>query len=702
MEPQKRLFLSYLLYACLGILALTALTAIAYSSRLLERADLFLYDLHFSWRGPQPTSGKTVLVLMDQASAAELQRKKGSWSRKQVAQALGNLCEAGAEAIGLDMVFFAPDHDAREDEALAAAMDQCGNVVLAKFMAEEGKAEVAPLPIFQEAMLGEGFVNMFPDRDGVLRKIPFFSARPGPDGLILSPSFSLEMVRAFLNLDFVLDFKMDYFRLGAPEGKNLVLPYPDLRINFYGGTGAFQRLSFREVVHNQFDKGLVKGKMVLIGSSLATDRDFFLTPFSGDEDAAARYRDKFGEVVDNVTRAKTVGVACHAQAIETMLGGRFIRTLPQRYVLAMILILGILGTGLYAQRPGALGGLLILLTAAAGLIGISHLAFVQRLLWIETAFPITVLALQYLGGIALQRAYGRQKTKLVTGLLGKYVSKDVVTDILKGNVSVSLAGSAREVTVLFSDLRGFTTISEGLTPQETGLLLNTYFDAMIPIVFKHGGTLDKLMGDAVMAFFGAPREMRDHPRRAAEAALEMTRRLSALKRGHREKGMDQLAVGIGLNTGMATVGNLGSQHFMDYTVIGDTVNLGSRLEGLNKVYGTSIIVSESTAQGLDNDFILRELDLVRVKGKEKSVRIFELVGFRDEADKDLLFLTEAFHAGLEQYRRREWKMARETFHRILEGKADDGPSLLYLQRISQLLKNPPGPDWEAVASFATK
>jgi adenylate cyclase len=702
MEPQKRLFRSYLLYACLSTVLLTTLVVIGYSSRLLERADLFLYDLHFSWRGPQPTSGKTVLVLMDQKSATELERRKGSWSRAQVARALENLCRAGAEVIGLDMVFFAPSQEAEEDHALAAAMDRCGNVVLAKFVAEEGKAEVTALPRFQEAMLGEGFINMFPDRDAVLRKIPFFSAKPSPEGVILSPSFSLEMVRAFLNLDFVLDFKKDHFRIGAVEGKNLVLPYPDLRIYFYGGTGAFQRISFSDVVLNRFDAELVKGRIVLVGSSLATDKDFFATPFSGHGGAGEKYREKFGEVVDKDTGAKTVGVACHAQAIETMLNGRFIRVFPGRHVVVMIVVLGILGIGFYAQRPGVLGGLLILLIAAGGLIGISHLVFLHRLLWMEAVPPVTVLAIQYLSGIALQRAYSRQKTKLVTGLFGKYVSRGVVTDILRGNIGVSLAGSSREVTVLFSDLRGFTTLSEGLSPQETGLLLNTYFDAMIPIVFEHEGTLDKLMGDAIMAFFGAPGEVKDHPQKAAETALGMTRRLAELKRGRTEKGIDKLAVGIGLNTGVVTVGNLGSQHFMDYTVIGDAVNLGSRLEGLNKTYGTSIIVSEFTAQGLDGRFVLRELDRVRVKGKGDAVGIFELVGFREELGEERLDLLETFEAGLEHYKKRKWEKARETFRRALDRTPNDGPSILYLERTSRLLEDPPGPDWECVTTFTTK
>jgi adenylate cyclase len=701
MTPQQRIFRTYLVYACITTLLLIGLTAVGYVSRHLEEADLILYDRHFLWRGTQLTSGKTVLVLMDQKSATQLQRRKGDWSRRHMARALDNLCKADVHVIGLDMVFFAPGQEPEADEALAAAMDRCGNVVLANFVAEEGRTAVSALPMFQETMLGEGFINMFPDRDGVLRKTPFLSARPAPDGLILSPSFSLEVVRAFLNLDFEIDFKRDHFLIGGPQDRGLALPYPDLRIHFYGGDDVFQHLSFSDVVLGRFNRDLVTNRIVLIGSSLATDKDFFATPFAGPEGTAS-YRHNVGEVIEKYTGAKTAGVACHAQAIETMLNGDFIRVLPQRYVLAMIVVLGILGMGFYAQRPGALGGLLIVLAAAAGLIGVSHLVFVRRLIWMEAVFPVTILVLQYLSGTVFQRAYSRRKTRLITGIFGKYVSRGVVEDILKGDIGMNLAGSAREVTILFSDLRGFTTLSEGLSPQETALLLNAYFDAMIPIVFKHEGTLDKLMGDAIMAFFGAPGEVGNHPQKAAEAALEMTRRLAELRRDSQEKGIDRLAVGIGLNTGVVTVGNLGSQHFMDYTVIGDVVNLASRLEGLNRIYGTSIIASETVVRRLEGRMVTRELDRVRVKGKTAPVSIFEVTGTMEEMGEEKRDLIDLFQAGRIHYGNREWEGARKSFGRVLELAPEDGPSLLYLQRISRLLKNPPGPEWEPVATFTTK
>ena len=300
-----------------------ALVLVGYQVRMLERADLFLYDLHFRWRGPLPTSGRVVLVFMDQRSASELGREKGSWSRSHMAEAIGHLSRAEAEIVGLDMVFFAPGHHREED--MAEAVEKAGNVILAKFVAEADRGEVNPLPLFQAGMIGDGFINMFPDRDGVLRKIPFLSVKRVEEGLEVSPSFSLEVARAFLDLDFVLDFSgKDAFRLGEKGPGGLLLPYPDLRLLYYGGEEAFPVLSYADVVFQRFDPETVRGKIVLIGSSLATDKDFFVTPFSGATERRNSYREKFGKVLEEDFGPKTPGVACHAHAVETILSGAFI------------------------------------------------------------------------------------------------------------------------------------------------------------------------------------------------------------------------------------------------------------------------------------------------------------------------------------------------------------------------------------------
>ncbi len=702
-QPQGRLIRNHVLLSLCLTLLISSLAFLTYQWGGFSRADNVLYDKHFQWRGPDAVSGKVSLVLLDQDSSEELGRKRGFWSRKQMARALENLCAAGAEVIGLDMVFFAPAEDPSEDLELAAALEACSNVVLAWFVATEGRGEVRPLPVFQDAMIGDGFVNMVSDRDGVLRKIPFLSIKPADEGIAVYPSFSLEMVRAFMDLDFSLDFSQeDHFYLGEPLGPKLRLPYPDLRINYAGGAEVFTRLSYADVVKGRFPTGSVKGRIVLIGSVLATDKDFFTTPFSAFSGLEEQYGEAFGKILTGEFEHKTPGVACHANAIETILNDSFISRADPFVVSLLIFLAGLLGLLFYPQRPGAFWGFGILVAVAAALLFLVHRAFVNDLVWVEVAPVLTVLGAQYVAGISVQRAYSRKRARMVTGLFGKYVSQGVVDELLRGDMDISLEGRSAEVTVLFTDLRGFTSISENLTPQETSRLLNNYFDAMIPAVFRHGGTLDKLMGDAVMAFFGAPGQMPDHATNAALTAMDMKRELKALRERGEVKGVERLAMGVGLNSGQVTAGNLGSRSFMDYTVIGDTVNLASRLEGLNKHYGTTVIMSGDTAKELDERFLLRELDRVRVKGKDRAVAIYELAGLRAESDAAFNELIRVFEEGLALYRGGTWAEAEEAFNEALKTDPEDEPSRLYLRRISSMRDHPLPADWDGVTVFDSK
>ncbi len=620
-----------------------------------------------------------------------------------MARALENLCFAGAEVIGLDMVFFAPAEDPDEDRELAAALQACSNVVLAWFVATEGRGEVHPLPVFQDVMIGDGFVNMVPDRGGVLRKIPFLSIKPADEGLAVYPSFSLEMVRAFMDLDFFLDFSQgDHFYLGEPGGPGIRLPYPDLRINYAGGVEVFERLSYADVVMGRFPAERVRGRIVLIGSVLATDKDFFTTPFSSSTGPEKQYGETFGKILTGEFEHKTPGVACHANAIETILNESFISQADPFVVSLLIFLAGMLGLLFYPQRPGALWGLGILIAIVTAVLFLAHRAFVASLVWVEVMPVLSVLGAQYVSGIGVQRAYSRKRTRMVTGLFGKYVSRGVVDELLRGDIDLSLEGRSAEVTVLFTDLRSFTSISESLTPKETSRLLNTYFDAMIPSVFRHGGTLDKLMGDAIMAFFGAPGRMPDHATRSAMAALDMVKELKALRNRGEVNGVERLFMGIGLNSGQVTAGNLGSRSFMDYTVIGDTVNLASRLEGLNKHYRTTVILSGDTAKELDDRFLLRELDRVKVKGKDRAVSIYELLGLQVEEGPDRRNLIQIFEEGLTLYRKGRLAEAEEAFNETRNLDPEDGPSLLYLERIRAGRDHPPTADWDGVTVFDSK
>jgi adenylate cyclase len=703
MVPAKRLRQTQLFTSFLATALVIGAVALGYHGGIFSFFDHIFSDLRVHWRGVRSTSGNILLVLMDETSARTLKRKKGTWSRLDLIQALNNLHTAGAEIVGLDMVLFAPDTDPTIDTALADTIDKCNNVVLARVASAHGKT-IQALPQFQHGMVGDGFIDFPQDQDEVLRRVPFFNAKRLDDGSIqLLPSFSLELVRAYLNIDFSIDFSVpDTFRIGSESGRSLRLPYPELIIDFYGNYKNFAHLSYADIVLNQFDPEVINGKLVIIGSSLAVEEDLFTTPFSRFHSIGDEYKEAFGTIVKGRLGAKDIGVACHAHAADTILRQTFITPLSRSYILGLIIAIGLLAMVLYLPRIGLLWEVLFFLTVCGVIVGGGYLLFLVARIDVDITPLLTVLSLQLVSGLLIQEYFNRQKTNLVTQLFGKYVSPSVVDELIKGDLETTLAGHRRSLTVLFSDLRRFTTLSERLGPKKTTRLLNTYFDEMIPLVFKRAGTLDKLMGDAIMAFFGAPVALTDHPSRAASTALEMTFALSRLKQAQTLPGIENLNLGIGLNTGQVTVGNLGSQEFMDYTIIGDAVNLASRLEGLNKTYGTRIIISEFTAAALDKDFCVRKLDRVQVKGKKESVTILELMGFTEQMAAVTSQLIDAFEAALDAYAQRQWHSAQELLKQVLALSPQDGPSLLYLRRIEEFKKTPPPEGWHGETVFDHK
>jgi adenylate cyclase len=595
-----------------------------YLFHALIHLDYLLYDLNFYFRGGAPASGRVVLVLLDERSVLELHRTR-YWSRSQLAQAILHLKEAGAEIIALDMLLSTPDSDPMEDMALAHAISDVGNVVMARVASASGVGEIAPLPLFQQGMVGDGFIDLTPDADDVLRRVHFFHARSMEDGsLQLLPSFSLEVIRAYYNLEYQLDFsRLDCFRMGVPP-QVIELPYPELLINFRGTYKAFPVISYVNVVRGRFDASLVKGKIVLLGSSLTVEKDFFQTPITRlGSDTEGILPRGLTLNVERIYTPRDLGVACHANAIDTMLQRDFILHMEKWPTVAFILLVTVLSALFFISTLAFWQEMGLFFLFLVCIQGVSFFAFAKWSVAVDTAAMSLGVVGQFFGSLVVRKVFERKTVHLIGNIFGKYVSPVFVSELVSGRVEPSLEGVKKEVTVLFADIRGFTTISERLGPQQTAAFLNYYFGRMIPVIFKHGGTLDKLIGDALMAFFGAPIEYQDHAQRAAQAALEMLQVMRELRSSHVD-GMQDLNIGIGIATGDVTVGNLGSGEFLNYTVIGDTVNLASRLEGLNKTYGTHILVSERTASQLQG-LALREVGDVLVKGKTTPVTVYELV-----------------------------------------------------------------------------
>jgi adenylate cyclase len=320
--------------------------------------------------------------------------------------------------------------------------------------------------------------------------------------------------------------------------------------------------------------------------------------------------------------------------------------------------------------------------------------------WLTQVYPVFT-TISVFGGVTTYRFMTEEKKKReLKDAFSRYVAPSLVTEILRDPGKLVLGGEERRLTVLFSDIRGFTTISEGLAPQALVKLINDYLTPMTEIVLRNGGTIDKYMGDAIMAFWGAPVWQEDHAIRACKAALDMLDQLKTLQAEFEKAELPKIDIGIGLSTGSLTVGNMGSTTRFDYTVMGDSVNLGSRLEGLNKEYGTHIIVPKFTYGDVQKHFILRQLDLIRVKGKTVPVKIYELMGSR--GDGRLLEIAGMFEAGLAAYWEQDWVKAEKYFTEVLAKNPGDGPSKTFLSRIQGLRNTELPPDWDGVFVMTKK
>ena len=400
------------------------------------------------------------------------------------------------------------------------------------------------------------------------------------------------------------------------------------------------------------------------------------------------------------------GVEIHANVIDNILQGDFLTRTDEidMYEFLLILVSGILLSIAFIKLTALLAALLTVGTLFLYWY-IDQTYFFSAGTWVHIVIPsFEVLTIYFSVNLFKYMTEERQKRQ-IKGAFQQYVAADVVNEMLKDPEKLQLGGQKREITILFSDIRGFTTISEGLEPQELGKFLNMYLSPMTDIVIENLGTIDKYMGDAIMAMFGAPVVNDGHATLGCTTALKMMAGLNALRDEWKEKeypdsiaGMD---IGIGLNSGFATVGNMGSTQIFDYTCMGDNVNLGSRLEGINKEYKTNIIISEYTNKMVENKgMITRPIDLVAVKGKKLPVEIYELLGegnvSQQMKDKKGLF-TEGFLL----YKKQEWDKAIAKFQESVKA-ADDPTAKIFIERCEEYKQDSPGDDWGGVHVMKTK
>ncbi|WP_417598234.1 CHASE2 domain-containing protein [Oceanospirillum sp.] len=719
------------------ILAVFLLHAIGYwNIGLFSKLEQIAYDVRINMTLPNEGDSQILIIDIDEDSLREI--GQFPWPREYIAELLYILFgEYGISTLGFDIVF--PEADQRGatealkgllaekpeltetltpliesmdgDRQLAGILNQTP-AVLGFYLDREPEIETPsvgvlpePLPIkspispallpipkaqrfsgnqpiHQANALSAGFFdNPLVDQDGVFRRVPMIQEYKGN----YYQSLSLAVVRSVLGMppvEFIISGDKNNPTLEALDVGGFRIPVDNQTgalVPYYGGRGTFEYISVTDIFQQTVAKEKLEGAIVLLGTSAPGLLDLRTTP----------------------VQSVYPGVEVHANLIAGILHQSF-KHQPSYTIGGEILLLVFLGLLLTFTLP-RLNPLPILIGSVLIFAGIWY---GNLLLWTDYkwVFPLATPVLLSALIIAYQLAYGylvesRGKRQL-TRLFGQYVPPELVDEMNENPASISLEGESREMTVLFSDVRGFTTISEGLNPEELTRLMNAFLTPMTGVIHEYRGTIDKYMGDAIMAFWGAPLKDPLHAKHGVEAGLRMIEIMKELGPEFRKRGWPELKIGVGLNTGPMNVGNMGSEFRMAYTVLGDAVNLGSRLEGLTKQYGVDLMVSETTAAAADN-YLYRELDLVKVKGKHEPVAIFEPVALKGSLSDAELNTLDRYHQALKHFRNQDWGYAERLLSELL---SEEKRMIydVYLDRINLYREQPPGKDWDGVFTHTSK
>ncbi|MEP7154941.1 MAG: adenylate/guanylate cyclase domain-containing protein [Betaproteobacteria bacterium] len=624
------------------------------------------YDLLMVFSAPGRSTLPITIVGIDEPSFAQI-GKQWPWPRRMHGELLEQLNRAGALVVGFDVLLSEPSND-EDDTLLANAIRKAGNVVLtADLVYQETQyvrqwLRVEPIDAFKAAGAGNGLATIPRDSDLVLRRAP-----EGRD------VFWREIVRM-----------VNKVRPGLIEEPP---SQPDRMIGYVGPDRTFPYVSYYQALHADTDlpPDVFRDQIVLIGRyvrssvEMGGSDDNFATPFTG------------------INGWLTPGVEIHANILESALSRRDIAPLSPAWNL-LLLTFAVLSSAFLMRhwRPlrSALVAMLLLGFIAAG----DWLLFSRYNLWLPAIASMLSVTVVYasLGAHAfLSEQRQRRETRRAFSM---YLAPEVVNQIMAHPDKLKLGGERKEITLLFTDLAGFTNISEQLGPEQVAQLLNEHFSRATAIIKQHGGTVNRFIGDAIMAIWNAPLEDPQHALNACLAGCEMQRDMKQLRVTLAERGLPPIAMRVGIHTGSAIVGNLGASDRFDYTAIGDSVNLAARLEGVNKFYGTEILLSGATAQllnmpadpalrlaqgerGLGKNLLLRPVDRVIVKGKSEATDIFTPTD-----DEQLIALTTT---ALQAYRAQQWDESEKDWRSILQRYPDDRISVIYLERIAGLRDLPP-------------
>jgi adenylate cyclase len=720
-------------------IAITLLTAGLYVFKpvYLNILEYKLYDVFLQKAYSKNKIDSVAIVDIDEYSLERF--GQWPWPRYRVALLLQKINMAGALAVGLDILFAEPDGTSpvvlqrslkrdlnvdvqftgmpeglMDNDQIFANVLQKGPYVLGysfafeksdikiknflppdlnavvirepeakkayKYLFEAAEI-IPPMPVFSQSVAHSGFMNTITDKDGVLRRTPLFISWHKK----LYPHLSLAtLLSAFKDKISDPVIKITSGGIESMKIGKTVIPLESngaMLLNYRGPGNTFPYISAGKILEDKISNSELQGKIIFLGTSAAGLKDIRVSP------------------LDQVFP----GVEVHATVVDNILSNDFIHRPDWTPGLELICVLfwGLITTVFIGWAGAALTLPITFFLAISALYG-SLWALKDLKIWVSPFFPLVVVILNF-SILNMQKFWlSERKKKFFRSAFSKYVSKAVVDQLAENPEKLSLAGEEKNVSILFSDIRGFTTLSERLTPSQVTLLLHDYFTPVTQIIIKNYGTHDKFIGDAVMCFWNAPVDVDKHERLAVNAALEMLNSLPDLNKGFEEKFGIHLAIGIGLHSGRCRVGNMGSDDIFDYTIIGDNVNLASRLESLTKFYGVQLIVSETMLKDLSKDIIAQELDLVRVKGKDKPVRIYTVYSPLNDNMGQRIEEIQAYNKGLKLYREKSFSEGEQCFSELAANYNEQKLYSIYQERCASFMKNPPDEGWDGVFTHKSK
>jgi len=629
-----------------------------------------------------------VLIAIDDESLSRVPQT-WPWNRRIMAKMVNLLSQAGARVIALEGYYQSPSSsDPLQDQVFSQALKRAGNVICQnrfhRFVNHQGveKWQISPpIPKVLRSVASSGFIDY--RRDGFQRAREHSIHKKNPQGEEWN-SFELESLLHFVaNPSEFEKSLLEKMRIkdhwGVDRFNKLTVVNQFKRGQYDPTASPFQTVSFVDVLEGQVNPALFKNRLVFIGSITDMDR----------------------AAIPTLLGLQLPEIVLCANQTGNILHGVIMQTLDphwQNLVLALAFLLALASTTLLSPTRYAFW----LAVLALPVLGLDFLLFSEASLESRLLSPL-LYHLGVLFGLSAMSYFSERKEKThIRNVFSHYVTASVVNEILKDSRSLKLGGERRQLTVFFSDIEGFTGISESMEIEPLVSLLNEYLSAMTDnIIFSHHGMLDKYEGDAIMAIFGAPVHRPDHAYEACLAALDNQSILqNELWKKWKDEGNPLFNIRIGINTGPMLVGNMGSRSRFDYTVIGDNVNVGARLESLNKYYGTRILISESTRAHLGKRLHTRLLDYVRVKGKTVAIEIYELIGREGSVSKEQLRVKESYELAMELYKERQFKKANDSFHWAFKNsEGGDRASQIMMERCARYTEEPPPCDWDYVWTF---